>query len=232
MRASRIWLRRAVTSYGECSCLHRFSCATARADRRAWFRSCVARCLGTLHGTLRPEIQHQAHQMQRQIPARSGFLLSEAFFGCRCLRSGKKAVRKAPPAAGPSSSQLVSHKSTAGTRARPRRAQALDVHCVLDPSNPSNPSDGAPLDQLCPSMRGCLRLRATVDARTTTTKDATTSNDRSRGRTGHPVARQAQPATARPRTERPKRDDGPTLVPVRSGSLHARFHPSPQHLRT
>ena len=50
-RASRVWLRRAVTSYGECSCLHRFSCATARADRRAWFRSCVARCFWTLQGT-------------------------------------------------------------------------------------------------------------------------------------------------------------------------------------
>ena len=78
---------------------------------------------------------------------------------------------------------LSAHKSTAGTRARPRRAQALDVHCVLDPSNSSNPSDGAPLDQLCPSMRGCLRLRAADSA---ATKDnATTSNDRSGGRTGH-----------------------------------------------
>ena len=80
-------------------------------------------------------------------------------------------------------SGLSAHKSTAGTRARPRRAQALDVHCVLDPSNPSNPSDGAPLDQLCPSMRGCLRLRA-ADSAATKDND-TTSNDRSRGRTGH-----------------------------------------------
>ena len=32
------------------------------------------------------------------IPARSGFLLSEASLGCRRLRSGKRAVRKAPPA--------------------------------------------------------------------------------------------------------------------------------------
>ena len=79
---------------------------------------------------------------------------------------------------------LSAHKSTAGTRARPRRAQALDVHCVFDPCNPSNPSDGAPLDQLCPSMRGCLRLRATVDARASIKND-TTSNDGSRGRTGH-----------------------------------------------
>ena len=68
------------------------------------------------------------------------------------------------------------------TRARPRRAQAL-VHCVLDPSNPSIPSDGAPLDQLCPSMRGCLRLRA-ADSAATKDND-TTSNDGSRGRTGH-----------------------------------------------
>ena len=78
---------------------------------------------------------------------------------------------------------LSAHKSTAGTRARPRRAQAVDVHCVLDPSNPSNPSDGAPLDQLCPSMRGCLSLRA-ADSAATKDND-TTSNDRSRGRTGH-----------------------------------------------
>ena len=175
-----------MTSYGECSCLHRFSCATARADRRAWFRSCVARWLWTLHGTPTAKNPAQSASIAMIIPARSGFLLSEAFFGCRCLRSGKKAVRKAPPAAGAAPPlSLSAHKSTAGTRARPRREQALDVHCVLDPSNPSNPSDGAPLDQLCPSMRGCLSLRAASAARTTTTKDATTSDDRSRGRTGH-----------------------------------------------
>lgn len=97
---------------------------------------------------------------------------------------GQESSAESAPA-GPGRPHLIlsAHKSTAGTRARPRRAQALDVHCVLDPSNSSNPSDGAPLDQLCPSMRGCLGLRA-ADSAATKDND-TTSNDRSRGRPGH-----------------------------------------------
>ena len=91
---------------------------------------------------------------------------------------------------------LSAHKSTAGTRARPRRAQALDVHCVLDPSNPSNPSDGAPLDQLCPSMRGCLSIRAAVNAHSAATHNKT-SNAGTRSAARHQVAGQAQPPAAR-----------------------------------
>ena len=91
---------------------------------------------------------------------------------------------------------LSAHKSTAGTRARPRRAQALDVHCVLDPSNSSNPSDGAPLDQLCPSMRGCLSIRAAVNAHSAATHNKT-SNAGTRSAARHQVAGQAQPPAAR-----------------------------------
>ena len=166
------------------------------AIRRAWFPSCVARCLWTLHRTARPKNPAQSASIAMIIPARSGFLLSEAFLGCRRLRSGKRAVRKALPAPAPPPLSLSAHKSTAGTRARPRRAQALDVHCVLDPSNPSNPSDGAPLDQLCPSMRGCLSIRAAVNAHSAATHNKT-SNAGTRSAARHQVAGQAQPATTR-----------------------------------
>ena len=137
------------------------------------------------HG-YRPEIQQKRincndNTREKRFSAFRGlFRMQTSPFG-----QERSAESAAGAGAAPSSLSLSAHKSTAGTRARPRREQALDVHCVLDPSNPSNPSDGAPLDQLCPSMRGCLSLRAASAARTTTTKDATTSDDRSRGRTGH-----------------------------------------------
>ena len=101
-----------------------------------------------------------------------------------------------PPA--PVSSHL-SHchrKSTPPYARAAERAQALDVHCVLDPSNPSNPSDGAPLDQLCPSMRGCLSIRAAVNAHSAATHNKT-SNAGTRSAARHQVAGQAQPPAAR-----------------------------------
>ena len=180
----RVWLRRAVTSYGECSCLHRFSCATARADRRAWFCSCVARCLWTLHRTT---IGLKSSTKRINCNDNTRAERFRALLGLPWMQTSpfgqESSAESAAGAAPPLVSQLVSSQITAGTRARPRRAQALDVHCVLDPSNSSNPSDGAPLDQLCPSMRGCLRLRA-ADSAATKDND-TTSNDRSGRRPGH-----------------------------------------------
>ena len=171
-------------SYGECSCLHRFSCATARADRRAWFRSCVARCFWTLQGTA---IGLKSSTKRINCNDNTREKRFSAFRGLSRMQTspfGQESSAESAAGAGrPSSLSLSAHKSTAGTRARPRRAQALDVYCVPDPSNPLNPSDGAPLDQLCPSMRGCLSLRA-ADSAATKDND-TTSNDRSRGRTGH-----------------------------------------------
>ena len=87
-------------------------------------------------------------------------------------------------------------KSTPPYARAAERAQALDVHCVLDPSNPSNPSDGAPLDQLCPSMRGCLSIRAAVNAHSAATHNKT-SNAGTRSAARHQVAGQAQPPAAR-----------------------------------
>ena len=171
-------------SCGECSCLHRFSCATARADRRAWFRSCVARCFWTLQGTAiglkssTKRINCNDNTREKRFSAFRGLSrMQTSPFGQESSAESAAGGRPAPHLS------LSAHKSTAGTRARPRRAQAVDVHCVLDPSYSSNPSDGAPLDQLCPSMRGCLGLRA-ADSAATKDND-TTSNDRSRRRTGH-----------------------------------------------
>ena len=87
-------------------------------------------------------------------------------------------------------------KSTPPYARAAEREQALDVHCVLDPSNPSNPSDGAPLDQLCPSMRGCLSIRAAVNAHSAATHNKT-SNAGTRSAARHQVAGQAQPPAAR-----------------------------------
>ena len=173
-------------SCGECSCLHRFSCATARADRRAMFRSCVARCFWTLQGTA---IGLKSSTKRINCNDNTREKRFSAFLGLSRMQTspfGQESSAESAAGAGAARRphlSLSAHKSTAGTRARPRRAQALDVHCVLDPSNPSNPSDGAPLDQLCPSMRGCLSLRAADSA--ATEDNATTSNDGSRGRTGH-----------------------------------------------
>ena len=99
-----------------------------------------------------------------------------------------------PPA--PAHLSHCHRKSTPPYARAAERAQALDVHCVLDPSNPSNPSDGAPLDQLCPSMRGCLSIRAAVNAHSAATHNKT-SNAGTRSAARHQVAGQAQPPAAR-----------------------------------
>ena len=165
------------------------------AIRRAWFPSCVARCLWTLHRTLWPKKSStncNQSQYKPKNPA-NRFLLCEASLGCTRLRSGEETVpdnRRRPH---------LSHchrKSTPPYARAAERAQALDVHCVLDPSNPSNPSDGAPLDQLCPSMRGCLSIRAAVNAHSAATHNKT-SNAGTRSAARHQVAGQAQPPAAR-----------------------------------
>ena len=122
------------------------------------------------------------------------FLLCEASLGFTRLRSGEERYRKA---AGAGAHLSHCHRKSTPPYARAaERAQALDVHCVLDPSNPSNPSDGAPLDQLCPSMRGCLSIRAAVNAHSAATHNKT-SNAGTRSAARHQVAGQAQPPAAR-----------------------------------
>ena len=135
----------------------------------------------------------QSKSIQAQNPA-NRFLFCEASLGCTRLRSGEETV--------PESRRRRPHLSHCHRKSTPpyaraaERAQALDVHCVLDPSNPSNPSDGAPLDQLCPSMRGCLSIRAAVNAHSAATHNKT-SNAGTRSAARHQVAGQAQPPAAR-----------------------------------
>ena len=166
------------------------SAAACTISRALWLRDLtrmvsLVRCTTSLdaapHGLgLKSSTILQSKSIQAQNPA-NRFLFCEASLGCTRLRSGEETV--------PESRRRRPHLSHCHRKSTPpyaraaERAQALDVHCVLDPSNPSNPSDGAPLDQLCPSMRGCLSLRA-ADSAATKDND-TTSNDRSRGRTGH-----------------------------------------------
>ena len=141
----------------------------------------------------RPKIQQQiaikVHTSPKKNPANRFRAL-----GCTRLRSAEDTVpesRRRRP--------RLSHchrKSTPPYARAAERAQALDVHCVLDPSNPSNPSDGAPLDQLCPSMRGCLSIRAAAIAHSAATHNKT-SNAGTRSAARHQVAGQAQPPAAR-----------------------------------
>ena len=173
------------------------ACTGSRASRlRAPTRmSSLVRCTMSLdaapHG--RPEIQHSIAIKVNTSP-KTRRMLCEASLGCTRLRSGEETVPK-KRGAGPSS-QLCHRKSTPPYARAAERAQALDVHCVLDPSNPSNPSDGAPLDQLCPSMRGCLSIRAAVNAHSAATHNKT-SNAGTRSAARHQVAGQAQPPAAR-----------------------------------
>ena len=152
------------------------------------FGRCKARRSG-----LKSSTNCNQSQYKPKNPA-NRFLLCEASLGCTRLRSGEETV--------PESRRRRSHLSHCQRKSTPpyaraaERAQALDVHCVLDPSNPSNPSDGAPLDQLCPSMRGCLSIRAAVNAHSAATHNKT-SNAGTRSAARHQVAGQAQPPAAR-----------------------------------
>lgn len=165
------------------------------AIRRAWFPSCVARCLWTLQGTLGPKIQHklQSKSIQAQKPGESVSAL-RGLSRVHTSPLGRGNGTGKPPA--PAHLSHCHRKSTPPYARAAERAQALDVHCVLDPSNPSNPSDGAPLDQLCPSMRGCLSIRAAVNAHSAATHNKT-SNAGTRSAARHQVAGQAQPPAAR-----------------------------------
>ena len=151
------------------------------------FGRCKARRSG-----LKSSTNCNQSQYKPKNPA-NRFLLCEASLGCTRLRSGEETVPESRRR------RHLSHchrKSTPPHARAAERAQALDVHCVLDPSNPSNPSDGAPLDQLCPSMRGCLSIRAAVNAHSAATHNKT-SNAGTRSAARHQVAGQAQPPAAR-----------------------------------
>ena len=176
------------------------ACTGSRAPRLGGptRMSSLVRCTMSLDAArrLRP-IKSSTNCNQSQYKPKNPanrFLLCEASLGCTRLRSGEETVPK-KRGAGPSS-QLCHRKSTPPYARAAERAQALDVHCVLDPSNPSNPSDGAPLDQLCPSMRGCLSIRAAVNAHSAATHNKT-SNAGTRSAARHQVAGQAQPPAAR-----------------------------------
>ena len=180
------------------------SAAACTISRALWLRDptrmvSLVRCTMSLdaapHGFgLKSTAQLQSKSIQAPQKPGEWFLLCEASLGCTRLRSGEETV--------PESRRRRSHLSHCHRKSTPpyaraaERAQALDVHCVLDPSNPSNPSDGAPLDQLCPSMRGCLSIRAAVNAHSAATHNKT-SNAGTRSAARHQVAGQAQPPAAR-----------------------------------
>ena len=180
------------------------SAAACTISRALWLRDptrmvSLVRCTLALdaapHGFgLKSTAQLQSKSIQAQKPgesvSRAPRLLSGAHVSARARKRYRKAGRRRPH---------LSHchrKSTPPYARAAERAQALDVHCVLDPSNPSNPSDGAPLDQLCPSMRGCLSIRAAVNAHSAATHNKT-SNAGTRSAARHQVAGQAQPPAAR-----------------------------------
>ena len=182
------------------------SAAACNSSRASWLRDptrmvSLVRCTMSLdtaphgHG-LKSKIQQQiAIKVNTSQNPANRFLLCEASLGCTRLRSGEETV----PESRRRNSSHLSHchrKSTPPYARAAEREQALDVHCVLDPSNPSNPSDGAPLDQLCPSMRGCLSIRAAVNAHSAATHNKT-SNAGTRSAARHQVAGQAQPPAAR-----------------------------------
>ena len=181
------------------------SAAACTISRALWLRDptrmvSLVRCTMSLdaapHGFgLKSTAQLQSKSiLQAQNPANRIFLLCEASLsGAHVSARARKRYRK-PPA--PAHLSHCHRKSTPPYARAAERAQALDVHCVLDPSNPSNPSDGAPLDQLCPSMRGCLSIRAAVNAHSAATHNKT-SNAGTRSAARHQVAGQAQPPAAR-----------------------------------
>ena len=177
------------------------SAAACTISRALWLRDLtrmvsLVRCTMSLdaapHGLgLKSSNKLQSKSIQAQKPG--GFCFARPLSGAHVSARARKRYRKAAGAA------HLSHchrKSTPPYARAAERAQALDVHCVLDPSNPSNPSDGAPLDQLCPSMRGCLSIRAAVNAHSAATHNKT-SNAGTRSAARHQVAGQAQPPAAR-----------------------------------
>ena len=177
------------------------SAAACTSTRALWLRDptrmvSLVRCTMSLdaapHG---PEIQQQiaTKSIQAQKPGES-FSALRGLSRVHTSPLGRGNGTGKPPA--PAHLSHCHRKSTPPYARAAERAQALDVHCVLDPSNPSNPSDGAPLDQLCPSMRGCLSIRAAVNAHSAATHNKT-SNAGTRSAARHQVAGQAQPPAAR-----------------------------------
>ena len=179
------------------------SAAACTISRALWLRDptrmvSLVRCTMSLNTAPHGHGLKSSNKLQSKSykpkTRRIGFARSEASLGCTRLRSGEETV--------PESRRRRPHLSHCHRKSTPpyaraaERAQALDVHCVLDPSNPSNPSDGAPLDQLCPSMRGCLSIRAAVNAHSAATHNKT-SNAGTRSAARHQVAGQAQPPAAR-----------------------------------
>ena len=180
----------------ESAAAYRFSCTTAPRSDAHEFPSCVARCLWTLHRTLRPKIQQQIAIKVNTSP-KPGESVSAFYGSSRVHAFSARARKRYLKSAGAGAHLSHCHRKSTPPYARAaEREQALDVHCVLDPSNPSNPSDGAPLDQLCPSMRGCLSIRAAVNAHSAATHNKT-SNAGTRSAARHQVAGQAQPPAAR-----------------------------------
>ena len=176
------------------------ACTGSRASRlRAPTRmSSLVRCTMSLDAAphVRPKIQQQIAIKVNTSP-KTRFTSVSALRGLSRVHTsplGRGNGTGKPPA--PAHLSHCHRKSTPPYARAAERAQALDVHCVLDPSNPSNPSDGAPLDQLCPSMRGCLSIRAAVNAHSAATHNKT-SNAGTRSAARHQVAGQAQPPAAR-----------------------------------
>ena len=152
------------------------------------FGRCTARLRPKIHSTIAIKVNTSPPKTRRMVSALRGLSRVHTSPLGRGNGTGK-----------PAGAGLISATVIANPHHRTRaaeRAQALDVHCVLDPSNPSNPSDGAPLDQLCPSMRGCLSIRAAVNAHSAATHNKT-SNAGTRSAARHQVAGQAQPPAAR-----------------------------------
>lgn len=157
----------------------------------------LVRCTMSLdtapHGLKNPA-QYCNQSQYKPKTRRIVFCFARPLSGAHVSARARKRYRKS---AGAGAHLSHCHRKSTPPYARAaERAQALDVHCVLDPSNPSNPSDGAPLDQLCPSMRGCLSIRAAVNAHSAATHNKT-SNAGTRSAARHQVAGQAQPPAAR-----------------------------------
>ena len=179
------------------------SAAACTISRALWLRDptrmvSLVRCTMSLdtapHGGLKNPAQIAIKVNTSPKTRRIGFCFARPLSGAHVSARARKRYRKA---AGAGAHLSHCHRKSTPPYARAaERAQALDVHCVLDPSNPSNPSDGAPLDQLCPSMRGCLSIRAAVNAHSAATHNKT-SNAGTRSAARHQVAGQAQPPAAR-----------------------------------
>ena len=177
------------------------ACTGSRAPRLGGptRMSSLVRCTMSLDAAphaygLKSSNKLQSKSIQAQKPGEIGFCFARPLSVLHVSARARKRYRKS---AGAGAHLSHCHRKSTPPYARAaEREQALDVHCVLDPSNPSNPSDGAPLDQLCPSMRGCLSIRAAVNAHSAATHNKT-SNAGTRSAARHQVAGQAQPPAAR-----------------------------------